>query len=180
MAAASRGAEGAASRKVRFGVGLNTGECCVGNLGSVRRFDYSAIGDEVNVASRLEGASKMFGVDIVASEATRDEARGFAWVEIDEVLLKNKTRPVGVYALVGDEDYAASVEFREFAAAHDAMLADYRARRFEAARGRAADLGVRAPEWVRGLYFYNERRFAALIEEAPSQDWRALISLDEK
>ena len=173
-------AEGRRFVKVKFGVGLNTGECCVGNLGSVRRFDYSAIGDEVNVASRLEGSSKMFGVDIVASEATRDEAGGYAWVEIDEVLLKNKTRPVGVYALVGDEAYARSPEFREFAEAHEAMLADYRARRFEEARGRAADLAERAPDCIKGLYFYNERRFAALAAEAPSKDWRALIALDEK
>src|SRR5260370_41459248 len=72
-------------RPVKFGIGLNTGECCVGNLGSTLRFDYSAIGDEVNVASRLEGSSKFFGVDIVASAATREEAKEFAWLEIDKV-----------------------------------------------------------------------------------------------
>jgi adenylate cyclase len=58
---------------VRFGIGLNTGECSVGNMGSKLRFDYSALGDEVNIASPLEGSSNQFGVDIVASAATRAE-----------------------------------------------------------------------------------------------------------
>ena len=95
-------AEGRSFKPVRFGIGLNSGECCVGNLGSLRQFDYSAIGDEVNVASRLEGACKIFEVDIIGSETTRAEAPDFAWLEIDSVLLKNKTRPVGLYALAGD------------------------------------------------------------------------------
>src|SRR5260370_39351738 len=88
-------------RNLKFGVGLNTGDCCVGNLGSSRRFDYSAIGDDVNVASRLEGASEVFGVDIIASASTREEARGFAWLEIDRAYLKNKTHATAVYALAG-------------------------------------------------------------------------------
>ena len=76
---------------VKFGIGLNTGECSVGNMGSNQRFDYSALGDEVNIASRLEGSSKQFGVDIVASAATRDEAPEFAWLEIDQS--GSRTRP---------------------------------------------------------------------------------------
>ena len=60
-------------KPVRFGIGLNSATWCVGNLGSLRRFDYSAIGDEVNVASRLEGACKIFEVDIIGSETVRSE-----------------------------------------------------------------------------------------------------------
>ena len=92
---------------VKFGIGLNTGKCSVGNMGSTQRFDYSALGDEVNIASRLEGSSKQFGVDIVASAATRDEAPEFAWLEIDHVKLKNKTRSVALFALAGDQAYCA-------------------------------------------------------------------------
>src|SRR5580698_2490920 len=121
-------AEGRAYKPVRFGIGLNSGECCVGNLGSLRRFDYSAIGDEVNVASRLEGACKIFEVDVIGSETTRSEAPDFAWLEIDSVLVKGKTRPVGLYALAGDVALAGSEEFAHLARLHATMLAAYRNR----------------------------------------------------
>ncbi len=121
---------------MKFGIGLNTGECSVGNMGSVQRFDYSALGDEVNIASRLEGSSKQFGVDIVASAATRDEAPEFAWLEIDHVKLKNKTRSVAVFALAGDQAYAQSDEFQHLLALHEDILKAYRARKFRSPRSR--------------------------------------------
>ncbi len=138
-------AAGRPFRPVRFGVGLNTGLACVGNLGSLRRFDYSVIGDEVNVASRLESATKMFDVDIVASEATRAEAPAYAWLEVDSVVFKNKTRPVGVYALVGDEATSGSSEFIGLAKAHERMMELYRQGDFADARAMARDLEPRAP-----------------------------------
>jgi adenylate cyclase len=165
---------------VRFGVGLNTGPACVGNLGSLRRFDYSVIGDEVNVASRLESASKLFGVDIVASEATRAEAADLAWIEVDSVVFKNKTRPVGVYALVGDAATAATPEFMAWAAGHARMMALYRNRDFAAARALARELEAEASAPVRGLYGFHARRFAALEAEAPPASWSATLALEEK
>jgi adenylate cyclase len=172
--------DGAAAREVKFGVGLNTGECCVGNLGSSRRFDYSAIGDEVNVASRLEGASKIFGVDIVASKATRDQAPDFAWLEIDQVVFKNKTRPVSVHALVGDATLAASAGFRDLAQCHGAMLAAYRGQDFEFARKQAVEARKLAPDVVAGLYVYFEKRFSELASRDLGKDWRPVLTLDEK
>ena len=173
-------AEGRSFKPVRFGIGLNTGECCVGNLGSLRRFDYSAIGDEVNVASRLEGACKIFGVDIIGSETTRSEAPDFAWLEINSVLVKGKTRPVGLYALAGDAALARGDEFAELSRLHAAMLATYRNRDFAAAISMAKEAAARAPEAVRGVYSYNLRRFAQLAETTQDPDWRPLIALDEK
>jgi adenylate cyclase len=167
-------------KPVRFGIGLNTGEACVGNLGSLRRFDYSAIGDEVNVASRLEGACKIFQVDIIGSETTRSEAPDFAWLEIDSVLLKNKTRPVGLYTLAGDRTLATSDDFADLSRLHAAMLAAYRSRDFAGALSMAKEAAARAPDAVRGLYSYNLRRFAQLAESAHDPDWRPLIALDEK
>ena len=171
---------GQSFRRVKFGVGLNTGECCVGNLGSTRRFDYSAIGDEVNIASRLEGASKFFGVDIVASATTREEAPNFAWLEIDRVLLKNKTRPTAVFALAGSADYAESATFREFARRHEEILAAYRAREFATAAAKSADAANLAPDEVKGLYAYYQSRFARLAANDLDASWKPIITLDEK
>ncbi|MDE3177784.1 MAG: adenylate/guanylate cyclase domain-containing protein [Pseudomonadota bacterium] len=173
-------AAGRPFKPVKFGLGLNTGEACVGNLGSLRRFDYSVIGDEVNVASRLESASKQFGVDIVASEATRAEASKFAWLEVDAVVFKNKTHPVGVFALVGDAELAASAEFAALASGHARMMALYRARDFTAARELASELETQAPAAARGLYGYHLRRFNALEAAAPPENWDAVMVLDEK
>jgi adenylate cyclase len=167
-------------RPVKFGIGLNTGECCVGNLGSTLRFDYSAIGDEVNVASRLEGSSKFFGVDIVASSATREEAREFAWLEIDKVQLKNKTRSVPVYALAGGVDYAASEEFKGLLARHEEILTAYRTRRFADAMRLAAEAAKFAPLDIHGLYYFYERRFSSLAELEIPDAWSPMIALDEK
>ncbi len=173
-------AAGRAHKRVRFGIGLNTGECSVGNMGSHQRFDYSALGDEVNIASRLEGASKQFGVDIVASEATRDGAPEFAWLEIDAVKLKNKTRAVAVFALAGGPDVADGEPFGRLRAMHEAMLAAYRDRRFADALKLAEAAAPVAPPEMKGLYAYNIKRFAALAAEAPTEDWTAMIALDEK
>jgi adenylate cyclase len=179
---ASRAAEaGHVFHDVKFGVGLNTGECCVGNLGSTRRFDYSAIGDEVNVASRLEGASKVLGVDIVASDLTRADAPDFAWLEVDRVLLKGKTRPTPVYALAGDAATAASEPFRELARRHDEILAAYRARDFEGARRLAAAAATLAPAEIKGLYtHYYPERFAFLATSDLGPSWEPVFRLETK
>jgi adenylate cyclase len=167
-------------RPVRFGIGLNTGECSVGNMGSAQRFDYSALGDEVNIASRLEGSSKQFGVDVVASVATRDEAPEFAWLEIDRVKLKNKTRAVALYALAGGPGYADSDAFRRLSALHEDMLAAYRARKFSEARKMAEEAAPLARPEVAGLYGYYVRRFSALEAEPLPDGWAPMIALDEK
>jgi adenylate cyclase len=166
---------------VKFGVGLNTGECCVGNLGSTRRFDYSAIGDEVNVASRLEGASKALGVDIVASAPTRREAPDFAWLEIDRVLLKGKTVPTAVFALAGAADFAASAPFVELSKLHDEILAAYRARDFLAAGRLAIEAASLAPQELRGLYTsYYQERFAFLASSELGPAWEPVFTLETK
>ena len=167
-------------QEVKFGIGLNTGECSVGNMGSVQRFDYSALGDEVNIASRLEGSSKQFGVDIVASAATRDEAPEFAWLEIDHVRLKNKTRTVAVYTLAGGEAYAGSEEFQHLRALHEDILKAYRARRFAAAKQMAVDAAQLAPANIRGLYHYYQKRFEELGGHELPEIWTPMIALDEK
>jgi adenylate cyclase len=107
---------------VRIGVGLNTGECCVGNVGSPERFDYSILGDVVNVASRLEEATKTYKIPIIAGERTMKAAQGFAFLEIDAVLFRGKDRPERIFALLGDETVAASESFRKLERAHHQLL----------------------------------------------------------
>jgi adenylate cyclase len=93
---------GVAFRPAAMGIGLNLGPCNVGNMGSIRRFDYSILGDTVNLASRLEGVCKIFGVDIVVSAAVRDAAVEFPWLSLGTVIVKGRTSPTEIFTIVGD------------------------------------------------------------------------------
>src|SRR5262249_39455748 len=85
---------------VMVGIGLNTGECCVGNLGSHQRFDYSVIGDEVNVCSRFEGLTKRYGLPLVTGEATVEAVPDLPFLELDLIRVKGRTQPSRIYTLL--------------------------------------------------------------------------------
>jgi adenylate cyclase len=107
---------------IRIGIGLSTGDALVGNMGLESRFDYSAIGDTVNVASRVEGESKAVGFDIVASESTRAAVPEFAWLPAGSVQLKGKAERLPIYVLVGDAAVAQSGVFLELCKAHEELI----------------------------------------------------------
>lgn len=107
---------------VKIGIGLHTGEACVGNMGSQRRFNYTAMGDVVNTSARIESSSKAVGMDIVVSDSMAQAVPGFAFLEAGAMPLKGKSQPIKLFALVGDEEKAASPEFVELLRRHTELL----------------------------------------------------------
>jgi len=108
---AAESAAGGTAPRVQLGIGLNTGDCCVGNVGSPQRFDYSILGDVVNVASRLESTTKTYGVPIIVGEKTALAAPRLAFLEIASVKVRGKERPERIFALIGDETVEQSNGF---------------------------------------------------------------------
>src|SRR5207253_2530039 len=151
-------AAGRPSREVRAGIGLNTGECVVGNLGSDQRFDYSVLGDDANVASRLEGQTKTYHVDIILGERTAAQVQQFAMLELDLIQVVGKTRPVRIFFLFGDEGVRTSSAFAALESAHDAMIRAYRRRDWTTALGELESCRAQAPEIVQDVYEMYERR----------------------
>ena len=100
---------------VAIGIGINTGPGCVGNLGSSTRFDYSVVGDTVNVAARLETATKDSGAPILVSAQTASEAPGLAYLPAGNLELKGKSQPMEVFALAGNEAEKQSSAFQALA-----------------------------------------------------------------
>ena len=109
---------------IAFGVGLNTGIACVGNMGAESRFNYSAVGDAVNTAARIESASKDIGFDLLISETSARQLPKFALLDAGSHALKGKSEHLRLFLLVGDENLASTAAFQDLRAAHDRLLGD--------------------------------------------------------
>jgi adenylate cyclase len=164
---------------LNVGVGLNTGTCVVGNMGSDLRFDYSVLGDSVNLASRLEGQSKEYGFPIIVGSRTALAAREkFAILELDFIMVKGKKEPEVIYAIAGRQDTAHSARFQRLRNLTIEMLACYRNRDWEGAlaaieRGRRTD-EARSLELLYNLY---EARILGYQENPPPEDWNGAFAL---
>ena len=169
---------------LRVGIGLNTGPGCVGNMGSEQRFNYSVLGDTVNIASRLESLSPAYGVDLVIGEETAAAADDFALLELDRVRVKGKKLPIRIYTGLGATEEAARPEFQALKAAQEEMLARYRAQDWDAAEARLAECRrlaqVIAEGGLAGFYDLYAARIAAYRADPPPADWDGVYEAKSK
>ncbi len=164
-------AKGRAFKPVRLGIGLNTGVCCVGNLGSETRFDYSVIGDNVNVASRLEGQSKTYDVGTVVGESTTVRAPDFAFLELDLLKVKGKTEATRAFALLGDSTFKQSQGFMALAERHKEFLGRFRAKDWDAAEALSHQCEKMNSARLDRLYALYRERIAFFRINPPPPHW---------
>jgi adenylate cyclase len=160
---------------VRQRIGLNSGEALVGNIGSRRRFNYTVMGDVVNLASRLEGANRLYGTTIIASEATAAlTGNAFVWRELDAIRVKGRREVVRIFEPLGVAgEVAPHVQLR--AQAHGEGLARYRARDFAAAAEQFARIAGDDPPAA--LFLARVRQLA---QQPPGPDWEPVTAQEEK
>ena len=162
----------------RVGIGLNSGATLVGNIGSDQRFNYSVMGDTVNVSSRLEGQTKDYGVlTLIGSNtyaAARETIKGgapdIAMLELDLIALKGKVLPERIYAIVGDTDMATSDGFKGQQQAQDALLVAYRAQDWDKAESMAKNM-AETYDFMAAYYEMLTTRIQSYRVTPPGEGW---------
>jgi adenylate cyclase len=168
---------------IEIGIGINTGPACVGNVGSADRFNYSAIGDAVNVAARAEAACKDLAYDLVICRSTADQAGDFAVLDAGGVQLKGKTDRVPLMILVGDQRMKSSAQFDAFARCYEGLVDGLRGRETFLSEEALADCRRLAKDLEPGLVRYldrlHERRADFATPASPQVDLIAADRADE-
>ncbi|MFZ3311590.1 MAG: adenylate/guanylate cyclase domain-containing protein [Xanthobacteraceae bacterium] len=175
-------ANGGRYMPLRIGVGLNTGPCVVGNMGSDFRFNYSVLGDTVNFASRLEARTKDYRLPLVVGSRTAEGAKQkFATMEIDLIQVKGKTQPEAVFAVLGRAEVAQDPRCVELRELNKQMLARFRKQDWDGALELIAGCRKAAAVFeVLGLYDMYEERIAAYRADPPGSDWDGVYEAESK
>jgi adenylate cyclase len=170
---------GQGKRTIDVGIGLSSGEVICGYIGSERRMEYTAIGDGVNLASRLEGATKQYGARVMVSEFTHARvADRFVFRELDNLQVKGKTKGVRVYEVMGRAGQPVRPETARLLEMHAPALELYKAARFKEALA-AFEAGKAAfpNDKVFDLYVQRCRYF---VENPPPADWNGVYEMKDK
>jgi adenylate cyclase len=174
--------DGGVYMPLRIGIGLNTGPCVVGNMGSDFRFNYSVLGDTVNLASRLEGRTKDYRIPVVIGSRTAEGAKQkFAVMEIDLIMVKGKKQPEAVFTVLGRSEVEADPRCQELREANAQMLGRFRKQQWED----AIDLIARCRKFangfdISGLYDMYEERIELYRAQPPGPDWDGVYEAETK
>jgi adenylate cyclase len=175
-------ANGGVYMPLRIGIGLNTGPCVVGNMGSDFRFNYSVLGDTVNLASRLEARTKDYRIPVVIGSRTAEGARNkFAVMEIDLIMVKGKKQPEAVFTILGRSEVEADPRCKDLRESNTQMLRRFRAQEWDDAK----ELIGRCRKFANGfdlsgLYDMYEERIELYRADPPGPDWDGVYEAETK
>ena len=157
---------------IKIGIGINTGEVVVGNMGSNNRFDYSILGDAANLASRLEGQSKGYGVTIILGEETATAVENDLFnVELDQIAVKGKKDSVRIFTVLGNNDWVFhNTNWYMYQQQHDKFLTLYRQQKWIVAEKFATDLRDQWPE-MSDYYEIMLGRIGEYRQNPPGENW---------